>query len=188
MKELPILFSSEMVKAILDGRKTQTRRVIKKGMDSIDIIGAKHIEKNIWRPVYQPSLADAERITHEPQLKSWIIKCPYKVGDRLWVKETYNDFEHPYYRKPRYKATDENYYNAKWKFSRFMPKKYARIWLEVTGVRVERLKEISDNDIICEGFETREDFYGTIIKLNRAKNPEKFLGKWVWVYEFKRSK
>jgi len=247
MKEKPIIICQQLIPPTLDGQKTKTRRVIKKGMDSIDIIGAKHIEKNIWRPVYQPSPADAGRITHEPQLKSWTIKCPYQVGDKLWVKETYRirawsledgkicvDYKAGGYsgwieiypeeekvfdgerfvelciqcsddaEKAGLKCDDEGLYYWKegespcrWRSSRFMPKTLARIWLEVTDVRIERLQDITIKDICSEGLAESiydfkpvqkgiEIFANLWDSLNAKRGYSWESNPYVWVYEFKR--
>jgi len=124
MSEHPILFNTDMVKAILDGRKTQTRRIIKP----------------------QPFLGDKFQ-NYEPQ----VGKCPYGYeGDRLWVRET---FAEPFGKGMGviYRADyGENLHT--WKPSIFMPRWASRITLEVTAVRVERLQEISGKDAQQEGF------------------------------------
>ena len=77
----------------------------------------------------------------------------YKVGDNLYVKETYNDWDGIHYKNPRYNATDENYPNCKWMPSLFMPKKYARIWMTCTKITVQRPQELSFPDVIAEGIQ-----------------------------------
>lgn len=146
MKERPILFSTEMVRAILEGRKTQTRRIVKK----------------------QPHGA-GEWVR---QLASWLfpnvnpyikLKCPYgQPGDRLWVRETwFNDmsFGSPEYYYRANGEFDEQFERHrlgqvgpfKWRPSIFMPREACRLMLEVTDVRVERLQDISEEDAIAEG-------------------------------------
>lgn len=129
MKERPILFSTEMVKAILDGRKTMTRRVIKP----------------------QPEYTEC---SYTVRLRS---KCPYGViGDRLWVRETYfpNEGQTP---NIIYKADWNDRHETgiifacAWKPSIFMPRKYSRITLEITNIRVERVQEISEEEAKKEG-------------------------------------
>jgi len=111
----PIIFSAEMVRAIIDGRKTQTRRVVK------------------GNPRY--------------------INPPYGSGDILWVRETWA-YGQPYW----YKATDEKNLvsngSIKWRPSIHMPRAAARLFLRVTGVRVERLHDISDADAHAEGMDS----------------------------------
>lgn len=164
MKERPILFNSEMVKAILEGRKTQTRRVVKPQPD--DIPGMKCTGLN----------------------KDSLKQCPHgKPGDRLWVRETFVLT----YSGTKYKATN---YDAtvKYKPSIHMPRWASRITLEITDVRVERLTNISGRDAYFEGMkecEFKEDgsiddfkaLWDSISKPEHswAANP------WVWVIEFK---
>lgn len=148
MKERPILFCAPMVRAILDGRKTQTRRVYK-GEPTLD--GELH--------------ADGSGET-------WMEwgRCPYgKPGDRLWVRE--NGWERPsrtakmmrdgadtwerfYYDADGLTTQDHEDFKA-WGFkrrpSRHMPRWASRITLEITGVRVERLQDISEEDALAEG-------------------------------------
>lgn len=144
MKERPILFSGEMVRAILEGRKTQTRRVLKP-QPKVD---GKYL---LWSP--------NKNFHFDGRLDqiSWGIEdaCPYgKFGDRLWVRETWvsgtmNGGDIWY----RYRATDEKdvLEGTKWKPSIFMKRHASRILLEVVSVRVERLQDISEEDAEAEG-------------------------------------
>lgn len=180
VKERPILFSGEMVRATLEGRKTQTRRVCKRGPD-VATTGTVYKYGDIWVP----------------------DKCPYgQPGDRLWVRETWKpgawrddgriaidykaspELTHtPWVTLPDdgtgenvndlfIKWTDElidkgsipdedgvHHWEAgqspfNWRSSIFMPRWASRILLEITEVRVERLQEISEDDSIAEGIET----------------------------------
>ena len=187
MKELPILFSSEMVRAILDGRKTQTRRVIKPQPTTED--------------KYQET---PEIITDGTLFYSYLrrnIKPKYKVGDKLYVRETFRDAVISAAKSKR--VLCEVIYKSdlgveaclyKWKPSIHMPKKLARIWLEVTGVRVERLQEISLEDIRAEGLIFTLECDGSIMRTEFKNLWDSINGKkypwesnpWVWVYEFKR--
>ena len=172
--EKPILFSTPMVQAILNGTKTQTRRVIKrKGygrMHDAKNDLAKHEYDNLWQ--IGESRGNKERLR---PLNSIGVFCPYPVGTRLWVRETWAmlygfapgeweklfpgteppdksdnlycykaDFSEQSLRRMKAKG-------AKWKSSRFMPKVAARIWLEVKNVRVEKLWDITDEDAMAEG-------------------------------------
>jgi hypothetical protein len=184
VREKPILFSGPMVKAILEGRKTQTRRVIKPQPDYFEVMG---------QPI------------------SWdkgALNPPYgKIGDRLWVRETFANlpYLHPLpHHKISYRADGEiqMFGSEKWKPSIFMPRWASRITLEVTGVRVERLQDISEEDAIAEGAPV-EDFYGEWLvpdpmpqkpsqwyrdlwdKINAKKCPWSS-NPWVWVISFKR--
>lgn len=138
MKERPIHFSAPMIRAILDGRKTQARRIVKQ----------KHL----------PFL---ENILGNFLDGKWNQRpLPYgKTGDRLWVRETFKqhgmaisykadgtwitDFQHA--------SSINPHENITWKPSIHMPRSASRILLEITGVRVERLQDISEEDAIAEG-------------------------------------
>ena len=148
----PILFSTEMVQAILAGRKTQTRRIVKP------------------QPSYFPYTDSKEG--HEKTLKSYInaglkneaIKGKYQFGNILWVRETFYEplfdgLNGAYY----YKADLEKLgWEFKWKPSLFMPKEAARIFLKVTNVRCERLQDISEEDAIAEGIDCHTDEDGKL--------------------------
>jgi len=160
----PIQFSTEMVKAILDGRKTQTRRVIKPQPDGDveipdDVVfnhqdpkdGTVYGGKEVM-DFYHYGVPDIEWV-------NFPVVPKYKVGDILYVKEAFFPY-YPYDYKTHqcidvkydFKADYlPEYRNYKWKSPRYMPKKAARIFLEVTDVRVEKLQEIEVCDIIREG-------------------------------------
>ena len=151
MKERPILFRAQMVRAILGGSKTQTRRIY----------------KNRKHPDAGCDMAASE-LMREPQNVIDRI-CPYgQPGDRLWVKESFcpvddrehgGEFWYDYRATPRYEASHPAGWEndphdecaMKWKPSIFMPKAACRIRLEITRVRVERLQDISEADSIAEG-------------------------------------
>ncbi|MGQ6038986.1 morphogenetic protein [Serratia sp. IR-2025] len=204
MKERPVIFNGEMVLAILDGRKTQTRRVIK----------LSH-ERGMVNPVIRGRNGEISSISCRlaPTL------CPFgQVGDRLWVRETWQgplvDEEHlDDYRanadkfqapefceyaadggtRPEFCDLDDNTRQG-WRPSIHMPRWASRISLEITAVRVERLNDISEEDAKAEGVkagvcpghehmmhqvafsELWQSIYGA--ESWRA-NP------WVWVIEFK---
>ena len=158
-KELPIGFTMDMVKAILDGRKTVTRRVIKFPLN------LPHLQGNPVKLLGDWALSSIDKFedgilyyhcqTDVDSSSPGKVKSRYQPSDLLWVKETFNDYCDPYYKNPVYRVTDENYPGAKWKSSRFMPKKYARTWLEVISVRPERLQDISLEDCYAEGIESQ---------------------------------
>lgn len=202
--EKPIIFTMESVRAILDGKKTQTRRVIKP----------------------QPYLRDTTNIRREP-IKYWAwlkgeeyetwpehVKvqalaphCPYgQAGDRLWVKEVWcankawNNLK-PNQLRP---VVDQIWYSpfeysrelhGKHRSSRFMMKWMSRITLEITGVRVERLQEIGVEDAIAEGCipelegRTFRPAIGLFRELWDSLNAKRGYGwdtnLWVWVISFK---
>ena len=185
MKERPILFSAPMVRALLAGTKTQTRRIVK----------ARDLE---WMDVHQG--------LREPDNAE---RCPYgQPGDRLWVRETFAriDGQTRPWIETDYQATythgdrlgDTLGIKKRWTPSIHMPRHASRITLEVTGVRVERLQDISAADARAEGCPDKpvdgaeqasidllaklwyHDLWEQINGLDSwAANP------WVWVIEFK---
>lgn len=191
MKERPILFSAPMVRAILSGRKCQTRRVVKgNALKWLDHFG------------FTPGFV-ANPENHQ---------CPYgQPGDRLWVRE--NGWERPYRTanmmregadtwEPYYFDAD-GYGNAdaeqfkelgfKRRPSIHMPRWASRITLEITGVRVERLQDISEADataegVVVPGFPGAESAIGAFHELWASiHGPYAWeLNPWVWVIEFRR--
>ena len=187
-KERPILFSAPMVNAILEGRKTMTRRVIK-----VNCSGrAKAVgSSRNWH------LADPDVIQ----------ACPYgKVGDALWVRETFRQAwaattysNGVVYRSDSVKSLgmDEYSNRHKWKPSIFMPRWASRITLEIEGVRVERLQDISEEDAVSEGalpIDVDPLNYGCCVPVEKfwelweSTNGEGSweLNPWCWVIEFNR--
>lgn len=160
-KERPILFSGPMVRAILDGKKTQTRRVLKDS--SADTVEVRHVSGRKWVEMFVVGRVDGKNPDNRPtETKAWHIKCPYgEVGDRLWVRETWcqdgrggcekNGEDAVYYRADFPK--DGIAWKGFWKPSIHMPRWASRITLEITGLRVERLQDISEEDAIAEGVE-----------------------------------
>jgi hypothetical protein len=146
VREKPILFSGPMVRAILDGRKTQTRRIIKPQPVYIESSGRWK-----WNPT---GAVTASREWWE--YMDSLSKCPYgTVGDRLWVRETWRPilsgihaggFD---YRADDPSASGEGF--IPWKPSIHMPRRVSRLSLELTDVRAERLHEITAKDILAEG-------------------------------------
>jgi hypothetical protein len=154
MKIMPILFCAEMVRALLDGRKTQTRRLVKD------------------RP---------------PEIEY----CKYMIGDLLWVRETfidaqgYNDGLADFmYRADVWAEGEKDEFKGMWTSSIFMPRAASRITLEITGVRVERLQDISDEDSIAEGAGyPSQKFMALWQSINGKESWDS--DPWVWVIEFK---
>ena len=169
MTEHPILFSAPMVRAILAGTKTQTRRVVKPqpAADTYTVSTYHHPDPrpHFWAWTNSPTRPECAN------LSDWCRPCPYgQPDDRLWVRETFMDLrgtgvEHrPDPRGPlqryAYQADtppgsfgDEarKEYGLKWKPCIHMPRLASRITLEITGVRVERLQAISEADAQAEG-------------------------------------
>lgn len=179
----PILFSTEMVKAIQEGRKTMTRRIIK---------GLPGNVNNIW-------FDRAEWIVENDKGQCWDkkLKCPYgKVGDVLWVRET-TTLESITDKAPFhtiYKAdVGENYPmgSSNWTPSIFMPKAACRIFLEITDIRVERLRDISEEDAKAEGVYVAECchayYHGFSLLWQKINGAESWdANPWVWAISFKR--
>jgi len=207
MKERPILFSGLMVRAILDGRKTQTRRIIKPQPSMVHFGDHEALgwEGNIC--------ADGWLGVGVSRVKEWAnyLKCPYgKPGDRLWVRETWapmSTFDPSPETGAVYKADNypsQSVIACKWKPSIHMPRWASRITLEITGVRVERLHDISEADAMAEGVERidlsprkingmqvhplKSSYFAAFMELWRSINgPESWAANpWVWVVEFRR--
>lgn len=210
MKDRPILMSAPMVRAILGGTKTQTRRVVRGAPSSV-----------FWNQIVMNGNGGWCDEHGRP------VRCPYgHPGDRLWVRETWQAFfddevpeDRP--RGPRhtmgiparpdrksfvfYKAdgpgpVHPDGYAAQWRRSIHMPRKYSRITLEITDVRVELLQDISETDAAAEGARptlapldsvrlgaggtAKEGFRQIWESINGAGSWDK--NPWVWVVEFRR--
>lgn len=141
----PILFNTEMVRAILDGRKTCTRRICK---DANEYTVLDMDFYNADRRTYAVhNFVDKE---HTEQLSTAERTCPICTGDILYVRETWKEAPKGYYYYEDWQK-DDIADVTKWKPSIHMPKEAARIWLKVTDVRVERLQEITYNGALREG-------------------------------------
>ncbi|HHM5622836.1 TPA: hypothetical protein ACRNOX_000238 [Pseudomonas aeruginosa] len=214
-RERPILFNDQMVRAILEGRKTATRRI------------AKPVKHPDLGNIYAPGALVLER---EPQ---HVIDraCPYgQPGDRLWVREAWQGplisdeeqdanqswwkdmtkFQNPGHCAYRASGDDneyfdpDGYFHCKWKPSIHMPRWASRILLEITAVRVERLQDISEEQALAEGVRgepcdhARQACADIGCWGDTAKGAFGFLWEslngegswaanpWVWVIEFKR--
>ena len=137
----PIIMGADSVCAILEGRKTMTRRVIKPQPSvSYHWSGDAYVDND---GVLKASLS-GKPTTHF----DYLPKCPYgKVGDRLWVREIFNCNEEGI----AYKATQPHMDGLPWKSPIYMPKTYSRITLEITDIRVERVQDITEADAKAEG-------------------------------------
>lgn len=211
-RERPIPFTREMVQAILGGRKSQTRRIVKPQ----PVFHRSPWPDGSWEWQGGNQLLNAEygaayvHTGYRALLDLMSPFCPKgKAGDRLWVRETYQhvaDAGAGYY---VYAAdySDEHRENLKpWKSGRFMPKAAARLWLEITNVRVERIQEISKGEVLAEGivqFGTDTNYIAgsnekpeLTPQIAFAKLWQKINGKtypwhsnpFVWVIEFKSSR
>jgi hypothetical protein len=152
MKARPILFSAEMIRALLDGRKSQTRRALK--LQPLDILPMEGDKAGREWVILE------ER---EPEPKGKVIRCRYGMpGDYLWCRETFRQHDHPdqdgctiEYRadRPEYVKRDDDPSAVAWRPSIFMPRALSRLTLRITNIRVERLQDISEADAIAEGVE-----------------------------------
>ncbi|MGT3294719.1 morphogenetic protein [Yersinia enterocolitica] len=215
MNEKPILFNSEMVNAILSGRKTQTRRIMK---IQPQVTEQRLRELGAWQDGFNLS----QQVNAAFQAGFIDVSCPLGViGDQLWVRETFQGplfdyeqmesyledsakFESPEYcvyradgnTAPEFVDADDNLH-CKWRPSIHMPRWASRINLLITGVRVERLQDISEQDAMAEGC-----LYGKGNgEIDLAVRPENHFptlwasiygaenwqaNPWVWVIEFER--
>lgn len=191
----PILFNTEMVRAILDNRKSCTRRIAK-GIQESDL-GKPYLYFDVRK--VRGVLTPREIIRR---------KAPYHPGDILYVRETWQDLCLPVKRGKQphdyaYKASNDDN-NIKWRPSIHMPKAAVRIFLKVTDIRIERLQDMNLDDFLSEGVEPRPEAFNdpenayqqakkifqriwnsTIQKAEQSSysweaNP------WVWVIEFER--
>lgn len=206
MKERPILFSTPMVRAILDGRKTMTRRIVKPQPHIHHWEIFKSYKQTVSvldttsGPVYQFNDWNSEKgLSHDRNIE---VKCPYgQVGDILWVRETWKyldlgpeDSGFVYKASENGKAWQANDESWTWKSSIHMPKEACRIRLEITNVRVERLKDISEEDAKAEGVQFNPQApasitnKGSFAKLWQSINGQESwdMNPWVWVIEFKK--
>lgn len=202
----PILFNTEMARAILEGRKTEARRVIK---PQPELTEAYCLNRFTWRYKHTSCA-----LMDECDVKSTLgIVSPYQPGDILWVRETWDflpstecgcfclgpcDKEfHGEFGCFTYRASTPNF-TSKWRPSIHMPKEAARIWLMVKKVRVERLQEISVEDAVAEGCITPKqalyvnhkgyfsDLWNSTIKPADLPLYGWETNPWVWVIEFVR--
>lgn len=201
MSEHPILFSGPMVRAILEGRKTMTRRVVKPQPYKATLCEVISHPETTKLSCKQPAASAYVGFDLGSKgLSLAYFPCPYgKVGDRLWVRETWADLRP--YNGIAYKAdVSKTGIVTKWKPSIHMPRWASRITLEITGVRVERVQEITKQDIWNEGV-TESDVIGDshgayeswhrpFIRLWDSINKKRGFGwdvnPWCWVIEFKR--
>lgn len=230
----PILFNTEMVRAILDGRKTCTRRLVKPQPKSKLCYTFAGSDSDTWgypnrtaHEIWGEEFKLPNDITEEELSKQW--NPPYQTDDILYVRETWKCW-----RAHRYEATADirfraggddvrlqfangntdsinrlDYdtfvhkwfsHNGEWKPSLFMPKEAARIWLNVTDVRVERLRDITPEQIGREGVEVEyphvlngeekryafSTLWNSTIKKSNLNRYGLDANPWVWVIEFER--
>lgn len=211
MKERPILFSTEMVEAILDGRKTQTRRIVKQLENETN----NNTSYRLANIIDRFSLESIPQIVEAHKPDEWHSKypnpnpiiCKYgQEGDILWVRETWATGKHGTDgTEYLYKAGSDDYFQDKWKPSIHMPKEACRLRLKIKSIRIERLQEISEQDAIAEGIELIGNRYKQYLQTRLDKTVENpiysymtlwesinGIGSWeknlyVWVIEFERA-
>lgn len=200
MSEKPIIMSAPMVRAILEGRKTQTRRVLKDPP---------------WATPETLEVVDGEPWAVDPmQGGDRPVRWPYTVGDTLWVRETWADLNgsiifraDAYYPEGEVVVDHPKGNPPRWRPSIHMPRWAARLFLRVTAVRVERLQEISEDGAKAEGVtrdglpeRLRDRFdrmkpwpalYRPMFRLlwdslNEHRGYGWDVNPWVWVIEFER--
>lgn len=199
MREVPMLFNTEMVKAILDDRKTQTRRLVK---------GIPLYEPYFTVEDGKPMICDDNGDWHPAEDYSRI-----QPGDVLWVRETWAKDAGRYMYKANYSDTEKFYMNGReikmvWRPSIHMPRAAARLFLRVKAVRIEHLRDMSVEDALAEGINRNGllTVFGPI-EYNKAKvwgrmgalwdstiKPADLprygwvANPWIWRYEFEREK
>jgi hypothetical protein len=208
MKIKPILYSTEMVQSLLKGIKNHTRRI--KGLEIINK------NPNFYR-------YNGPHKRFDEYIKSYhifnngahFIKCPYNIGDILWVRESFWNITYAGTSKKSfiYRAdlTDDAASLVTWKPSIHMPKEAARIFLKITDVRAERLNDISQADAISEGIKKSGNLYFDYMRHVDGLPKESFFREldprlsfmslwckingvdswisnpWVWVIEFRHT-
>lgn len=216
MSVKPILFNTEMVRAILDGKKTCTRRIVK---------GAIPDDAMWGYTMFTPKGCVSCRGVYADEYGEKFFRLPYQRGDILYVRETWcrygklDDFDHVidgmekyYYLTDGANPTPYNCFLVQrngydeykdtpvWHPSIHMPKEAARIWLKVKDVRVERLQDIDGKGCVKEGIEEEplkdigdefvkgmfHDLWDSIIKKSDIDRYGWNANPWVWVIEFER--
>lgn len=213
MAEKPILFNTEMVKAILEDRKTQTRRLVKpkhRGATGFNVCFSKATGEITG--VYD--FDEDERMYDDP------TQAPYQPGDVLYVRETFCGYYlpsverwpegHMHYeyrasnpngnKRPMGPEFDDAWEVRPWRPSIHMPKDAARLFLRVTGVRCERLQEITSGEAVAEGIQSNlrspseaadaliafEALWNSTVRQDAMKRWGWNANPWVWVIVFER--
>jgi hypothetical protein len=209
MSEFPILFTGPMVRAILAGTKTQTRRVVT--CQNSTVLG--HRSKALWAKLNWSKPARVDRGPHmmHDEASSYLhvetteetvyrVRCRRSIGDRFWVKETHwvdGDDQPVVF----YAATDNVDKDQRLRPSIFMERRMSRLLLEITDIRVQRIQSITGEDIKAEGVDVylscepgryapRQKWDTRFQELWDSINADRGLGwkvnPWVWVYTFRR--
>lgn len=210
MKEQPILFSSPMVKAILNGNKTKTRRIINFELNTIHngkliadrlLCRINSVTNSVIEYEYQPDVESS---------KTNVKRCYYrKTGDQLWIKETHYLFGKWNKNGTTKTGKEKNQFSCNkskgvayfdcvpesvctrkndvgWfkRPSLFMPRWASRVTLKITDIKIERVQDITQEDAIAEGVRSREDFITLWCKLNGKESWN--VNQYVWVLSFSK--
>jgi hypothetical protein len=205
MRERPIIFSAGMISALLNGEKTQTRRVIRfpKRVVAQDFTVRDVCEDGGGNWVaWEVAHPDNANFTKKAYPNGEGFRCPYgKRGDRLWVKETWVQVDYDLmdvYRADCDAAAEDAVYKLgfKWTPAIFMPRRASRITLEIADVRAQRLQDIATEDAVAEGCPgCRPDlpnshavaWYSAIWNgLNAKRGLGWDTNPWVWALTFRR--
>lgn len=209
-KQTPIIFSPEMIKAMQENRKSQTRRT--KGLEKVNqapdewkLHKIEHLPTLEMRDEIRDKLGSDTGFLFQNNISGdWmLIKSPFGgAGDLLWIKETYAILDADKPVNPLNYRADGDIEDVKWKPSIFMPKKYCRSWKEIVSIRPERIQEITEEDAKKEGIELYNNYDGTTggngspetyrsgfrflwDSLNSKRGHGWDRNDWVWVTEFK---
>lgn len=205
MRELPILFSAEMVRAILSGKKTQTRRLFRPQPADHHwegLTGHRHAVRLMATSTGLAARCSHWLGKHEDPAIQWVGSPFGTAGDRLWVRETWAALgaknRAPFVYRADAPRGERVRVDAPWRPSIHMPRHASRLLLEVTEVHVQRLKDISDYDCRAEGCSGGHD---SIPAYPFSATPREHFGHlwrsiygtdswesnpWVWVVEFSR--
>lgn len=191
----PIIFNTEMINAIMSGNKTQTRRIIKPQPIPFNDSAACHNDVMM----YESWPHKMKCYANDGRVRAYKIE-KYKIGQNLWVRETWNDTfgDNVLYKADGGSSIEVGYSKEpKWRPSICMPRKYARIFLEVINVRVERVQNITIGEAIREGTPTYFDrgnsdpvdaFSILWDSINKKRGYGWDTNPWVWVVEFRSIK
>lgn len=197
---LPILFNTEMVQAILEGRKTVTRRVIKNLPEDAEF-GGWLLDSTCQEDIRDIGKAGFKTLKRRTEKAGCIfVKPPYQLEDILYVRETWckSPFTDNYiYRADGERELFSQSYDSEimddtvwtWKPSIHMPKEAARIFLKVKDVLVERLQDIDDDGVVAEGLKIGypfDELWNSTIKKADTELYGWDANPWVWVIEFER--
>lgn len=227
MKERGMIFNADMVRAVLNGSKTQTRRIMKVQPSTDFSPMNMELETDFTARWYTPGVVDKDGYLQPAKKQVFGVAsedegytCPFSaVGDRLWVRETFSVVPRTAYAASegvqQVICPDDSHEAAifragwehstggiRWRPSIHMPRWASRIALEITGARIERLRDISEEDATTEGVPPAPEFPETYLtpkgdyataKVAFQRLWESIYGvdswqanPWVWVIEFKR--